>query len=87
MALPPGPDPSGAPCDIGLPERVVAGDPHVDPQVITRAEQDRSPTTPTTDDGGTRRGQRLLLEDFGVLRAPQDERGGAQPPGNLIAIR
>ena len=73
-AVPPCADPLPRHRHICLPQRIVAGNPRLYPEVIAGAQQDRAPTAPAPDDGHASFGRPRRVDHLGALRAPEHHR-------------
>ena len=84
---PPGADPLGGSGDIADPQRVVARDPGVQPELTGRLEEDRSPAAPAPGQFDAVPAQRGGIHQLRRLRTAEDQRrvrdltGQGQPTG------
>ncbi len=83
---PPGTDPGSGIRHIGIPQRVVARDPDIDPEVVARSEQHRSPTAAPPDHLCARRLRPPRADDVRwLLSAPEHDSRSRERSGHGVA--
>jgi hypothetical protein len=76
---PPCTNPLGGHRHIRLPQRIVAGNPGLYPEVVARAQEDRSPAAPAPDDGHARFVGPHRVDHLWALCAPEHDGGLGHP--------